>query len=147
MRRETTWIVYYGDRFIDNSFRKTFKTERKSLEENPRWDEKSINRHMENIRECKIGITSNLKIRKNDLRYNEHTYIHKTIQFVGTYAQALLVESYLRFSIEQTFPMQVLHQGNDHFKCNNVNIMKSIINRFDDWVNEGMTFAKVKKVG
>lgn len=147
MRHETTWIIYYGDRFISNSSRQTFKAERKSLEENPRWDEKLINRHMENIRECKIGITSSLKIRKNNLYYNERTYIHKTIQFVGTYAQALLVESYLRFSIEQTFPKQVLHQGNDHFKCNNVNIMKSIINRFDDWVNEGMTFAKVKKVG
>lgn len=147
MRTVLTWNVYYGDRFLSDGERCSFTKKRKFLETRcTDWTNERITAYIEDLRECKIGITSNLPNRKNNLYYKENTRVHQVVKFTGTYAQALMVESYLRLAIEQKFPYQVRHQGNDHFRCTNVNIMKSITRHFNDWVNEGIEFAKAERV-
>ncbi len=144
MRNVLIWDIYYGDRFV--WFPASFTAERKELEKNPLYTPAMIEARMERIKECKIGITSDLRGRKNTLSYKENTLIHKTIRFEGTYAQALKVESDLRFTIEQTYKYQVDHRGNDHFYCHNLNIMKAISRHFDAWVEEAMAAAGVERV-
>ena len=149
MKSITEWRIYYGDRYLfsvaDTKWSKSFSAEKAALEANPRYDEESIKRRMDNLRECKMGITSNLKNRKNNLGYTEGTYIHKTIVFYGTYAQALKVESDVRWMIEQTCGKNVKHQGNDHFKCSNINTMRSIYNHFDEWAEQAIIWARAEK--
>ena len=143
-KKKTKWYVYYGDRIdLSSTFSKIKALIKQS---NPKMTKKEIKEIMETLRECKIGITSHLAHRKNTLSYKERTYIEKTITFEGTYAQALLVESYLRWSIEQAFPCQVDHIGNDHFRCANSNIMKGISNRFEDWVDKGIAMANAARI-
>ena len=149
MKNILEWRIYYGDRFIfcvaNTKWHKSFSAEKAELEANPRYDEEAIQRRMERLRECKMGITSNIKNRENNLSYTEGTYIHKSVAFYGTYAQALKVESDVRWMIEQTCGKNVRHQGNDHFKCSNINTMRSIYNHFDEWAEQAIIAAKAER--
>ena len=148
MKRIETWYVYYGDDFWDTKFEKTFTTMKKEWKKtHPNWTNKEIYLdYLHNKHFCKIGITRNLSQRERSLYYSEGTIVHKYIEFKGTYAQALKIESDLRFAIEQAYPSNAIHRGNDHFYCITIPTLKYIYNRFDEWVNESIKITKVERV-
>ncbi len=76
----------------------------------------------------KIGETSNIKHRKNTV----DTPITLYVEFVGTKADRLFIEAYVRSLYEANCNMS--HCGNDHFRCMNVNTLKGARNKFFTYV-------------
>lgn len=138
MREKSRWAIYYGDRF--DIYPKNFN-EIDSHDELQTYSD-----ILDFYRKCKIGITSNIDSRMKTLKYKENTIIHKVIYFEGTYAQALKIESDLRFLIEQSYPHMVTHCGNDHFRCITLGILKSINKNFDRWVENILIDTKIEKI-
>lgn len=94
------------------------------------------------LQKIKIGETSNLTRRKNDLRRDGDCTIVNYIEWEGTKAQRFFVESYVRMKIENSYSKNVTHFGNDHFKCSNSKIIKAIANHFEQWALEGLELSK-----
>mgnify|MGYP007101869500 CR=1 FL=1 len=85
----------------------------------------------------KIGETYDLRQRDNQLRYKEGISIEKTFKFIGTHADRLFIEAYIRSKIERHYGNLAKKIGNDHFYCYNQNIVKAINNKFMTWAQEG----------
>ena len=124
---ETSYI-YFGT-YYDGISWKTFKEAKK--QNRFAWE-------FEMDASIKIGETSNIRSRK----YTVDTPIDLYVEFQGTKADRLFIESYVRSLYEANCNMS--HRGNDHFRCMNVNTLKGARNKFFTYV--AMAFEALQSI-
>ena len=92
--------------------------------------------------EVKIGETASFNSRKNSLYYNDDISIRRYVKFNGTKEERLFIESYLRSKYAANRNM--VHFGNDYFRCYNSKTIKGAENKFFQYVAEA--FAMLEQI-
>lgn len=94
----------------------------------------------------KVGETTNRGQRAYQVRQDCGLDIYESVKFVGTKADRLFIESYVRSRIEHRYStFNIVHQGNDHFVCLNSNVIRTIQREFHTYVEEGMEILNKMK--
>lgn len=102
--------------------------------------EEQAKRSMQYNSAVKVGETANFTSRKNSLNYNDDIIIRRYVKFDGTKEERLFIESYLRTKYAANRNM--VHFGNDHFRCYNSKTIKGAENKFFQYVAEAFSLLE-----
>ncbi len=136
-----TYTIYFANNF-DFDFKYSYHTKTQWY----KWYRRGLKlSHKEAMTACdhfmkiKIGLTGNPTQRQGGI----DCQMRKKFQFEGTYADALFLEGYIRTRIEHHYSrFNLVHYGNDHFKCFNSNIIRFLENHFEEWCQEGYNLLR-----
>lgn len=91
----------------------------------------------------KVGETSNLEQRQNQLNADEGIKVSRYVSFKGTKDEQLFIEAYLRSKYAGNRNLQ--HYGLDHFKAYTMNNAKGAENNFFVYVAEAFAILETIK--
>lgn len=124
---ETSYI-YFFTRWGENSIKTKYEGIKALLEQGFSLD--YARKQVHDYTAFKIGETSNLYNRKSGIKNVDKFLPVAVFQFEGTSAERKLLEGHIRFYYEVRFGKNCVNYGNDHFICNNSNILKCAIKEF-----------------
>lgn len=104
------------------------------------WAKEEAKKDMRYYSEIKIGETANFGNRKNSLHYKDSISIRRFVKFNGTKEERLFIESYLRSKYAANRNM--VHFGNDYFRCYNSKTIKGAENKFFQYVAEAFSLLE-----